>query len=132
MKKELQVIVVVAVILSVYYMAQLAAEPPLSVNRLLFSGVASWQMPKTELKPADSMASVEDLASPFSRRFFENAALKGFMRDADNELVAIFDSPGFDVRLLKAGMSFGGLTVLSIDGRSCKVKFGSVIQSLSL
>lgn len=130
MKKELQMILLFSVIACLFTMLQLAKEPAVSVNRHLFSGIATWQPPaihKRQIKD-DLVTAI----NPFSERFFETAALKGFIRNSNNEWCAIFDTAKGDARILEPGITKGGLTLVSSNGRYCRVKFGSVIREFKL
>lgn len=130
MKKELQIVLLFAVIACLVTMFQLARDPAVSVNQHLFSGIAAWQPPvihQRQLKE-ELVASID----PFAARFFETASLKGFIRNSNNEWCAIFDTANGDARILEPGIAKGGLTLVSANGRYCRVRFGSVIREFKL
>jgi hypothetical protein len=131
MKKEVQIVLIFSVLTCLYTMAILQKQEPVSSTRHLYSGVASWQPPV--LKKTTTTAEQDmSLVSPMSSRFFENAGLKGFIRNADNQWCAIFDTPQGDARILEPGVSRGGMTLVSANGRYCRVKFGSVTREFKL
>lgn len=132
MKKELQTILLLSVALCLFFIVQLFKEPVSASSRHLFSGIASWQLPALNRAPSQSSPDQEVMASPFTPRFFEMAALKGFIRNSSNEWCAIFNTPTGDARILEPGITKGGLTLISSNGRYCRVKFGSVILEFKL
>lgn len=131
MNKELKIILVCSVIFCLFFMAQLSHDPSPAIDKQLFSGVASWQAPVFRNASAED-ASSASLANPLAARFFESATLKGFIRNAENEWCAVFNTPNGEARIIEPGVGKGGLTLISSNGRFCRVKFGSVIREFKL
>ena len=131
MKIEVKIIVVCAVVMSIYCMLEITRKPPVTLNWELLSGVSSWSAPSLSglVLQTDSFRSMRN---PFAERFFENAQLSGFIRTKDNQWAAIFYSEGFDTIVLEPGKQQKGIKLLSADGRNCKVKFGSATLQFSL
>lgn len=132
MKREFRIVLIAVILTSIFHMVQLLGEPGLAVPRHLSSGVAAWQSPVKDKKPTGPSVSDRAIRNPFSVRFFENAALKGFMRNRRGEWCAIFHSSGYEPIVLEPGIAQYGLTLTDIRSRSCRVKFGSVMRDFSL
>lgn len=131
MKTEIKIIVIFAVVMSIYCMIEIVRKPPVRIDWQLLSGVSTWRAPAISglLLQTDSF---RPMRNPFTERFFENAQLSGFIRTKDNQWAAIFYSEGFDTIVLEPGKQKKGIKLLSADGRSCKVKFGSATLQFSL
>jgi hypothetical protein len=69
---------------------------------------------------------------PFAANFFESATLKGFIRNEKHEWCAIFYAPGYDASILEPGKPMRGLTLVSANGKFCRVRYGSVIREFNL
>ncbi len=132
MRKELQILLIFSIAICLYSMVQMSVMPSVSINPHLVSGIASWKAPVLRNAPEASLAAGQNLDNPFSTRFFEKAELKGFMRDKNNKWQAIFAGPDFQTEVLEIGQPNKGLTLLSANGKYCRVRFGSIIREFRL
>ncbi len=131
MKKEVQIVLLFSIAVSIYFMMQLYRQPQPSLNRHLSSGIATWQAPDVQKSSLD-LKQLSNIKNPFSSRFFENANLCGFVKNSKNEWCAIFTSPGYQAKILEPGIPINGLTLLGGNGKYCRVKFGSVVREFRL
>lgn len=131
MKRELQIVLLASIFLSLYCMGQMWQSSEPAINKHIFSGVATWQPPRVSNVQQIAQTAIPE-QNPFSRQFFEDARLKGFIKNGKNEWCAIFSTVSGDTKMLEPGISVSGLTLVSSNGRYCRVKFGSVIREFSL
>ena len=78
------------------------------------------------------MESLPDTLKPYTPFFFENMKLYGMRRSANGEWTALFAGESGTVIALKPGSSHDGVTVVSTDERSCRVRYGSVERNFIL
>lgn len=131
MKKELQIILLSSIVICLAFMTQMLIEATPAIDQKLFSGITTWQAP-TLTKPDSTVNPPEISKNPFALCFFEKASLKGFIRNSNNDWCAIFASPSGEALIIEPGISRKGLTLVSANGRYCRVKFGSVIREFKL
>ncbi len=131
MKRELQIALLFSIIVSLFCMWQMSQDTEIKINQHLFSGVAAWQPPRAANLQTTTQVNMPE-RNPFAPQFFEDARLKGFIKNSKSEWCAIFHSGNGETRMLEPGQSVDGLTLVSSNGRYCRVKFGSVIREFSL
>lgn len=70
--------------------------------------------------------------SPYKSFFFENMKLYGMRRSRNGLWTALFAGESGSVIALNPGESHDGVTIVSADGGSCRVRYGSVERNFVL
>jgi len=78
------------------------------------------------------MESLPETLTPYTPFFFENMKLYGMRRSGDGVWTALFAGESGTVIALKPGATHDGVTVVSTDERSCRVRYGSVERNFVL
>lgn len=95
-------------------------------------GLADWSIPAYALPAQLLVKNVSGLSNPFVARFFEQVTLKGFVKGAQGTWAAILQGPVGLPKILAPGAAHEGVTLLEADGRTCKIRCGTVVREMAM
>ncbi len=131
MNKWLQFSVIGAVAFSIVFFIMIAKEESVA-NTTSELDMSSWVAPMRKTNLEALKKSFVGLNHPFKEKFFETLSLKGFFRGEDGGWNAIIESKNGESFPLQPGKKYREVELVSMDEKSCKLKWGSIEREVKL
>ena len=132
MSRVMQGILLASTMLCIFTLGAMFAGPAANTPAFADGNPEGWQFPQASVPRDGRTPDLGGIAlNPFQPKMFEGLQLKGFAKNRTG-WSGIFLGPNGSTMVLPTGGTREGITLIEADGKTAKIRFGSMLRELSL